>query len=506
MTVLDSGDLVADRLRRLELRLERERRARCEAERLLESKSLELYEANRALSGLAVDLEERVQQRTQELSVERQRALELAETDSLTKIANRASFERQLIDTLANRDITAEGVVLLLIDLDDFKIVNDTLGHAAGDALLVEIARRLVEAVRPQDVVARLGGDEFAVIAKGTGQQQAAQQMAYRLLKSLCRPVTLGGHGVPCNCSIGMALSEVASRGADDLLRNADLALYESKRAGGARVTSYEAAMRTDLERRAAFDAEVRQAIADDRIEPWYQPIMRTGVGHFVGAELLARWNLANGEIRSPATFLDTVQSLGLLDAMMESMLRRALRDAIPFIAEGTLEYLSINVSPVQFNQGWPVKRLPELLAEAGFPPHALVVEVVETALLDDNERTRERLDALNGSGMRLALDDFGVGYSNFSLLRQPRFALMKLDRTLTCDIETDDRALALVECFLELAARLEIKVVAEGVETRRQAELLAAAGCTGMQGYWVGRPNPDLAHWFGAAAARPPF
>ncbi len=258
--------------------------------------------------------------------------------------------------------------------------------------------------------------------------------------------------------------------------------------------------MRTELEHRAALEADVAEAVAADRIVPWYQPIMNRSSGRFVGAEVLARWQMQDGEIRSPAQFLDPVERLGLLDAMMENMLHRALREARPHVVAGTLEYLSINVSPTQFNQGWAQRRLPLLLKEAEFPPDALVVEITETALLNDAQRTGAMLADLAASGMRVALDDFGVGYSNFSLLRQLPIDLLKLDRTLICDIETDAQARALAECILELAQRLEIKVVAEGVETQAQAELLAAAGCHAMQGYYFARPQRDLSRWFAAS------
>lgn len=502
MNGLDTSVLTVDRLRRLEARLERERRARLEAERLLETKSLELYEANLALSASAADLEQRVEERTRELSTERERALQRAEIDALTGIANRASFARQLAGALCDPRATAQGAAVLLIDLDDFKTVNDTLGHAAGDALLIETARRLVDTVRPGDVVARLGGDEFAVIARAVGNRQGSLLMAHRLLRALCRPAMIDGRSVLCSCSIGVAESTLDGSGADELLRDADLALYASKRAGRARVTSFEAALRADLERRAALEAEVRQAVVGDHIEPWYQPIVCRASGRYVGAEVLARWHLPDGEVRPPAAFLESVEALGLLDTMMENMLRRALREAQPPIAAGSLDYLSINVSPSQFNQGWALNRLPALLAETGFPAHALVVEITETALLQDIDRTRLMLAALTGSGMRIALDDFGVGYSNFSLLRQLPFDLLKLDRTLICDIETDEHARALAECILDLASRLKIKVVAEGIETQRQAELLAAAGCATMQGYWFARPQRDLAAWSAGGTA----
>ncbi|MGH8732347.1 MAG: diguanylate cyclase domain-containing protein, partial [Burkholderiales bacterium] len=310
----------------MEARLERERRARWEAERLLETKSLELYEANCSLSVLAHDLEKRVEERTRELSIERQRALRMAEIDALTGLANRASFARQLAEALADPRTTAQGVAVLLIDLDDFKTINDTLGHAAGDTLLVEFARRLGETLRPGDVVARLGGDEFAVIAHAVGNREGSFVLAHRLLLTLCRPATIDGRSVPSSCSIGVADAAWNGGDADELLRDADLALYASKRAGRGRVSSFEATLRADIERRAALDAEVRQAVVDNRIEPWYQPIVIYDSGRYGGVEVLARWHLLNGEVRPPTEFLGSVEAMGLLDMMMENILQHALR------------------------------------------------------------------------------------------------------------------------------------------------------------------------------------
>jgi diguanylate cyclase (GGDEF)-like protein len=500
----DDAHASADRLRRLGARIERERRARAEAEQLLETRSRELYEANRALAALAADLERRVEQRTRELSDERQVALLRADIDALTGIANRAAFSRRLSELLRDEGARAQGIAAVLIDIDDFKAVNDKLGHPAGDVLLVETARRLGQTVRPGDLVARLGGDEFAVLARGVRTGSGAQGLADRLLHALCQPVLVDGQPVQARCSIGVAQAAGSEHDADRLLRNADLALYASKHAGRARVTLFDAALRDQMQRRAALDAEVREAVARDQIQPWYQPVLRRGSGRFVGAEMLARWHLPGGEVRAPGAFIGAVERLGLLDEMMENMLRRGLPEAAAALADGRLEYLSVNVSPAQFNEGWAQHRLPALLRETGFPARSLVIEITENAFVQDIARTREILHALSASGMRIAIDDFGVGYSNFSLLRQLPFNILKLDRTLVADIESDPRAYALAECVLELAAKLRIKVVAEGVETQRQAELLAAAGCAAMQGYWFARPQRCLRTWFAAEAPQP--
>ncbi|MBL8341522.1 MAG: EAL domain-containing protein [Rubrivivax sp.] len=484
----------AERVRRLEARLAREQRARTQAEQIIESKSLELWEANRALSGLAAELESRVAERTQELSRERHRALQLAETDALTGVANRACFNQQLAHALqASR--TGGGGSLIMLDLDGFKAINDAHGHATGDALLVAVARRMAAAVRPSDVVARLGGDEFALIVRdGTS---AGPDVAERLLRALAEPVVIDGRRTHTGCSIGVAHFGPDTHDADALLRDADLALYTSKRQGRGRATVFDQALRSEVSRRHALQDEVRRAVAEERIEPWYQPVYDQRRGAYVGAEMLARWHHGDGMVRTPAQFLAAVEGLDLLDAMTESMLRRALVEARPHVEAGLLAHLAVNVSPAQFNRGWAQQRLPRLLAETGYPAQALVVEITETALLQDAATTGELLRALKAEGLRLALDDFGVGYSNFSLLRRLPIDLLKLDRTLVCDIVTDANARALAECVLDLAAKLHIDVVAEGVEDEAQARLLAEAGCACMQGFWFARPARRLETWF---------
>jgi len=503
----DSEAQWAERVRRLEGRLERERRARSEAEQLLELKSRVLFDTNLALSALANDLERRVEARTEELKAARQAALSQAETDALTGIANRAAFTRRLNDALANPQAVRAGIALLLIDLDYFKHVNDSLGHQAGDALLIEVARRLSEALRPDnalhagDTVARLGGDEFAVIAKNIGAPQNGLRLAQRLLAVLCRPVVFNGTSIPCFCSIGVASAE-PDGGADALLGNADLALYASKRLGRARATSYESTLRADVEHRARHESEVREAVLSEQIQPWFQPVYRCDLGRYTGVEMLARWHLPGGEVRPPLGFLDTVEVLGLLDVMAESMLRRALPEALPLVRSGAMDYLAVNVSPTQFNAGWPQRILPGLLARTGFPPQALVIELTETALLLDTEHTRAALLDLRSQGMRIAVDDFGVGYSNFSLLRQLPCDFLKLDRSLSLDIERDESARALTECILSLAVRLKIPVVAEGVETLQQSRFLLEAGCPAQQGFLHARPQRDLAALFACVAS----
>ena len=483
---------LADRIRRLETRLERERRARIEAENLLEAKSLELYEANLSLSELAASLECRVQERTLELNDARRAAERQAETDALTAIPNRAAFTHRLDGDLASGRTVLPGPTLLLIDLDDFKTVNDTIGHGAGDALLTEVARRLSNAIGPAGFVARLGGDEFAVLLHEAVGHAQAQRVAHDLLDQVSQPLAFHGFSLQCSCSIGIAEATPAVLTADALMCDADLALYAAKRAGRSRVVTFEPALRTERQQQAALEHDLRRAIAESEIAPWYQPIVSYGKRRVVGMEVLSRWHLHSGEVRLPSAFLGGIESLGLLDDMMEGVLLRAFAEALPLVKAGALDYLAINISPAQFNRGWAQHALPRLLADIGYPPYAVVLEVTETALIDDPARVRAMLAGLTASGMRIALDDFGTGYSNFSLLRQLPFNFLKLDRSLTADIETDEPSRAMTQCILDLADHLKITVVAEGVETRSQADFLLAAGCEMQQGFLHARPQRD--------------
>ena len=492
MEVSTLEEELADRIRRLESRLERERRARMEAENLLEAKSNALYEANLSLSELAATLERRVQERTLELNDARRHAERQAETDALTNIPNRAAFTRRLDAWLASGRTALPGPTLLLIDLDDFKAVNDTIGHGAGDALLTEVARRLSVSVGPADFVARLGGDEFAVLLHDAVGHAQAQRVAHDLLEQVSQPMTFHGMALQCSCSIGIAEATPVVPTADALMCDADLALYAAKRAGRSRVVTFEAGLRTERQQQAMLEHDLRRAITESEIEPWYQPIVSHRERRVIGMEVLARWHLHSGEVRLPSAFLAGIESLGLLDDMMEGLLQRAFAEALPLVKAGTLDYLAINISPAQFNRGWARHALPRLLAEVGFPAHAVVLELTETALIDDPARVRAMLAVLTASGMRIALDDFGTGYSNFSLLRQLPFSFLKLDRSLIADIETDEPSRAMTQCILGLADRLKITVVAEGVETRSQADFLLAAGCVAQQGFLHARPRRD--------------
>ena len=471
-----------DRLRRLEDRLERERKARGHAEELLEKKSLALYEANLALSKSASELETRIEERTKELSAARKLALEQAETDALTKIANRAAFNRHLSDLVSK---SGSSHSIILVDLDEFKLVNDTLGHSAGDYLLIEVAERLKKAVRPNDIVARLGGDEFSVIARDIEKNDGVM-LARRIQQYVNQPVNYKNRLLSCSCSIGVAQVGAKNSPIERVLVDADLALYASKQHGRGGVFLFEDGLREKVDKRARLEEMVRQAVFAEEVIPYYQAIYQHSKGAFCGVEMLTRW--PNHEGISTDLFIETVESLGLLDAMMQSLLNRALHDILPLVESNIIDYLSINISPKQFSQGWVQSSLIERLSTSGFPPRSLVIELTETAIIQDMQRTKEAFVDFESSGIRVALDDFGVGYSNLSILRQLPFHSLKIDRTLISDIH-EETVRAIIECIQTLATKLDISTVAEGVETSQQASYLTKIGCATLQGFYYAKP-----------------
>ena len=384
-------------------------------------------------------------------------------------------------------------MALILIDLDGFKAINDSHGHPTGDEFLCVIARRMQQAVRAGDLVARLGGDEFAVLARDVDSRAATRILAERVARAIGQPVQLGPRTLPSRCSTGTARFPDDATLADDLLRDADIALYQSKRQGRGEVMVFDAALRAEIDRRAQHEDEVRGAVERGEILPWLQPIYCCRTERFIGAEILARWHHPQRGMLAPDVFIDTVESLGLLDAMTESLARLAFRDCAGHLARGDLRYLALNLSPKQFATGWARDRLPAMIAAGEIPSSGVLVEITENALLQDVGAARSTVAMLSKAGVRLAIDDFGIGYSNFSLLRDLRVHVLKMDRSLSINMETDATARAIVECIVALAAKLDIVVIAEGVQTQAQARALRNAGCPAMQGFLLARPRRHL-------------
>jgi diguanylate cyclase (GGDEF)-like protein len=410
----------------------------------------------------------------------------LALHDPLTSLPNRALFRDRLEEALARRRLE-ETPALLCLDLDNFKVVNDTMGHPVGDALLQAVAERLRRCVPAEDVVARLGGDEFAVLHAAASLEDTLG-LARQLTEALGRPYHLEGRRVISGVSIGIALAERPDLSAELLHRNADLALYLAKGAGRGTWRVFAAEMEKEMQARVALEDDLRDAMARDELELFYQPQVDLETGALAGYEALMRWRHPVRGLVSPQDFIPVAEDLGLIIAMGEWALHRACTDAARWPAALRV---AVNLSPVQFTTGNTVGLVSGALQRSGLSPSRLELEVTESVLLQDDPATLETLRALRALGVRIALDDFGTGYSSLSYLRHFPFDKIKIDRSFVSEIETRPDCAAIVDSVATLARTLGMVTTAEGIETPEQLRRVREAGCTHGQGYYFGRPLP---------------
>jgi diguanylate cyclase (GGDEF)-like protein len=487
---MDHDPDIAQRLARLEGRVERQRRGRLEAERLLEVKSRELYEANEALRILAVGLEQRIKERTEELVAAHRHALDLTERDPLTGLANRRRFAQAAAEIMAACSANGSSAAFVIVDIDNFKEINDSLGHAAGDCVLRHVADGFRRISRQNDIVARVGGDEFCIIlpcARGA----SVADVVHRFREALQTAAEFEGRPLPVMLSTGYAYFPQHGSTLDEVMRHADLALYTSKNSGRGLCTAFTTQMSADLEARQKLEADLRQALCSGELESWFQPILDTTTKRVCGVESLVRWRRPDGSVTPPSEFLSIAEECGLMHDLFSQVLRASLRNMRPHIERGDLAYVSVNLSPSQFKFDSLARDIALALRDAQFPPEALSLEVTEQVLLTDFDRARHQLSLLVKRGVRVALDDFGNGYANISYLRELPLTKLKLDRSMTADVETDVKARSIVSAIAYLAASLELTLIAEGVETQEQSDLLRLAGCRFQQGYLFARPMP---------------
>jgi diguanylate cyclase (GGDEF)-like protein/PAS domain S-box-containing protein len=402
--------------------------------------------------------------------------------DSLTGLSNRALFNDRVEHALGRRD-EAPGPVVLLLDLDRFKLVNDSLGHAVGDELLVAVAQRLQDAVRSGDTVARLGGDEFAVLLEQCSPARAERHAA-RLLDAVAQPLWLSGKEVDVTGSIGIAGGE-PGLSAGELLRNADMAMYRAKAAGGGCFRMFEPEMHIDAVRELEVTAALRAAIDDERFVLHYQPVVDAGCGSVVAMEALVRWR--HGDVLvSPADFIPALEDSGLIVGLGEWILRRACLDALAWPAH---LHVNVNLSGRQLLDDDLVQHVSRALRESGLAPGRLMLEITESVLMLNTSGSMQRLSELRALGVGLAIDDFGTGYSSLSYLREFHVDELKIDRSFIDTITADSASVSLVAAIVQLARSLSLTTVAEGVETREQYTLLRELGCDRLQGYFFARP-----------------
>jgi diguanylate cyclase (GGDEF)-like protein/PAS domain S-box-containing protein len=408
-----------------------------------------------------------------------------ASHDALTELANRSAFGERLGAALAARE---QHLAVLLIDLDDFKIVNDTLGHDVGDGVLVAAAGRLLRCVRPEDTVARLGGDEFAVLLRDV-DYAAVQEVAERIGASVAQPIVTHGHTLLVQASIGIAPATPGHQ-ADEILRHADIAMYEAKAGGKARFAEYAPAMGDRIREHAALGAELRQALAAEQLHVVYQPVVELPGGSPVGVEALVRWTHPTRGLISPAEFIPAAERTGLIVPLGMWVLRRALSECGDWMAAHPRARLAVNVAARQLQEPDFAEHVGRALGDAGVAPDRLLLEVTESAVLE-GRRALDALEALERLGVWIALDDFGTGQSSLGLLRTCPVNVIKLDKSFVDEVTTSDQRAAVATAVLQMADALGLIAVAEGIETAEQATRLAEIGYRRAQGYHFARPLP---------------
>jgi diguanylate cyclase (GGDEF)-like protein/PAS domain S-box-containing protein len=409
--------------------------------------------------------------------------------DPLTGVANRLLFQERAKTAVARAHRIGHTAGVLFIDLDDFKIVNDTMGHQAGDELLVLVAERLGGVLRPQDTAARLGGDEFAALIEDVADPAQIEDMAAQIIAVLAEPFTIGDAVVSGASSVGVATT-IEALDAADLLRQADLALYVAKGAGKGQWRRYQADLHTAVLKRMQVRTELDQAVKDNSFELYYQPIVALDDGRPSGFEALVRWNHPQDGLIPPSDFIDIAEESGLIVPLGDWVMRTALAAAVTW-PDPEL-YVSVNVSIRQFRTPGFLDKVRHHLTAAGLPPSRLMLEITESLLLPDEDQVRDDLDTLRAMGVRVAIDDFGTGYSALSYLRRVPIDVVKIDRSFVETITFSEQQRALVEGIVWLAATLGLEVIAEGIETEAERDLLVALGCPLGQGYLF---SPPMTH-----------
>ncbi len=418
--------------------------------------------------------------------------------DPLTGLLNRAGLRQRLqrgLDAECNAGSRRVGV--LLIDLDRFRLINESLGQRAGDQLLRAVAARIRGVLHGGDAAARLGGDQFVVCSSTLAGPQAAAVMARNLLRAIEPVLMIAQRQTQVSVSIGIALAGTDAHGdaPDQLLANADAAMRAAKAGGGGRHRVFEASMIVNTQKQLELDMALRRALQAGEFELAYQPIMSADGGRIVAVEALLRWNDPGRGVVSPVEFIPVLEQTGLIVPVGQWVLREACKRAQGWMAQGALPVtLSVNVSPIQFAEPDFVQHVLAALEATGFAAHQLQLEVTEGLLLDPTADSLRKMDALVDAGVRLAVDDFGMGYSSLAYLKKFRLHSLKIDRMFVRDVPKLKQDTAIVRAIVELAHALELHVTAEGVETAEQHEALQALGCDSMQGFLFARPMPTEA------------
>jgi diguanylate cyclase (GGDEF)-like protein/PAS domain S-box-containing protein len=418
--------------------------------------------------------------------------LQLANHDPLTGLANRSALKDEIARALAAGSRAGRGTALLMVDLDRFKIVNDSLGHAVGDELLRIAAARLERTVRSSDLVARPGGDEFVIVMRDVEHPSEPLGVAWRIVDSFREAFEVGDSEMYATASVGVTVSSPTSR-ADDLIREADTALYAAKGEGRDRVSVFNEDLRAGVSNRLQLERELRHALDNDELEVWYQPEIDLATGAVVALEALLRWRHPDGGVRPAGEFIEIAEETGQILDIGDWVLNEACARTAEWadIPGGERLTVRVNVSALQLAESGLLVAVDEAMRSSNVDPARICVEITETALLRETATTRENLTGLRARGIRIAADDFGTGFASLSYLLQYPIDVLKIDRSFVDEITTNDQSRRLVAGIISLADALEITVTAEGVERPEQAAMLRSLSCPGAQGFLYSRAVP---------------
>ncbi len=419
--------------------------------------------------------------------VEARRQIEfLSQHDALTGLPNRTCLQAFLDDKLQALSTQEKPLVLLSLDLDRFKPVNDLLGHAAGDRVLNEVSRRLTECVRQEDLVARIGGDEFVLILCDLSDQNNVEALCQRVLDSIEQPFEIDGQQTFISASIGIAMAPNDALEASELLRYADIALYEAKAGGRSTWRFYSGDMNSKIVERRRLETDLRFAIKHDELRLHFQPRYRISDGRMVGAEALVRWQHPERGLIPPDTFIPIAEQTGLIIGLSDWVISTACQYAAQWPEQ---LFISINLSPIEFKSGGLVERIQQTLAVSGLSPARVELEITESVMLDDADGALALMHTLKNLGVRLAMDDFGTGYSSLSYLRTFPFDGLKIDRSFLSRLGESEDDKAIILAIVGLGHALSLTVTAEGIETAEHLKMLKSVGCDEGQGYFLSRP-----------------
>jgi len=416
----------------------------------------------------------------------------LAHYDPVTALPNRVLFIDRLNQAIKKGNRTHQTVTVLFLDLDKFKEVNDTLGHDKGDLLLKKAAQRLLGCVREMDTVARLGGDEFTVILSDAGSEKVTERIAQKILEVLADPFEIESESIYITASIGISIYPDDGTKIEALLKSADQAMYAAKEAGGNCYHYFTQEMQADALKRKQLITDLRHALKDNQFEVFYQPIVMLATSNIHKAEALIRWQHPERGMVSPVEFISVAEDTGLINEIGDWVFKQAANQVLRWRQHHPDFQISVNKSPVQFrNASQNCVNWAEHLLSLGVNGSSIAVEITEGLLLDARDVVIEQLEVFRNAGIQIAIDDFGTGYSSLAYLRKFNIDYVKIDRSFTSNIKPGSSDMALCEAIIVMAHKLGMKVIAEGIETSEQRDLLLEAGCDYGQGYWFSRPVP---------------